>query len=216
MRRLSCLIVASETYQRKNSNLSVEEGLTNIAAMCALAESVGAVAMATIGTSFWCPYEGRTPDRVVVSLVERVMSFGVHQVVLADSIGCVDPEHVKRLLETLRLRFSELKIGLHLHDFTGLALTNVYAGWEAGAEVFECSTGGIGAGIRMPVSGEQMGNVATEDVVHLFHRCGVATGIDLDQLREIGERAAILLQKPLASRLSRGGTVDEFLGSSHQ
>jgi hydroxymethylglutaryl-CoA lyase len=213
IRKLSCLIVASQTYQLKNSNMSVEQGLEQIDAICSFARSAGAVATATVGTSFWCPYEGLMPEAKVMALVERLVSFGIRLVVLADSIGCADPLHIRRLVVALRVRFPELSIGLHLHDFTGLGLTNAYAGWDVGVDVFETSAAGIGGGIRMPVAAAQMGNVATEDIVHLLHRCGVPTGIDLDRLRDVGQWAAQLLQQSPASRLCRGGTLEQFLAS---
>ena len=71
------------------------------------------------------------------------------------------------------------RIALHLHDTCGRALANVQAGYEAGVRTFDASLGGLGG---CPYAPGASGNVATEDVVDLFERAGVATGVDLDAL----------------------------------
>ena len=53
------------------------------------------------------------------------------------------------------------------------------AGYEAGVRSFDASLGGLGG---CPYAPGASGNVATEDVVDLFERAGVATGVDLDAL----------------------------------
>ena len=68
---------------------------------------------------------------------------------------------------------------LHAHDTYGLGLANVHAAFRQGVRVFDASFGGLGG---CPFAPGATGNVATEDVVWMFERMGVATGIDLDAL----------------------------------
>lgn len=208
---LACLIVASESYQRKNSDMTIDQGLREIERIKRLADSAQALTSVSIGICFWCPYEGRIPESRVMGMVDRFVSWGITQVSVSDSIGCADPDHVGVVVKALKERYPVLKVGVHLHDFTGMGLTNAYAAWKAGADLFDCSLGGVGGGIRMPVNVRRMGNIATEDVVHLLLRCGVDTGVDLQRLREVSEWAVGLLGQVPNSGLARGGTVEEFL-----
>ena len=70
-----------------------------------------------------------------------------------------------------------------------MALASAYSAALNGASFFEGSICGIGGGIRMPYGMAPYGNVATEDLVHMFNECGVETGLDtlrvVDAAREI-------------------------------
>jgi hydroxymethylglutaryl-CoA lyase len=93
------------------------------------------------------------------------------------------------------------RIALHLHDSYGRALANAQAGFEAGVRVFDASLGGLGG---CPYAPGASGNVATEDVVDLFEREGVPTGVDLDAL--VGATAWLerdVLKRPLPGRVYR-------------
>ena len=67
----------------------------------------------------------------------------------------------------------------HFHDTGGRALDNIEAAMARGLRVFDASAGGLGG---CPYAPGASGNVATEDLVDLFEREGVRTGIDLDAL----------------------------------
>jgi hydroxymethylglutaryl-CoA lyase len=75
------------------------------------------------------------------------------------------------------------RVALHLHDTWGRALANVQAGYEAGIRSFDASLAGLGG---CPYAPGASGNVATEDVVDLFERAGISTGVDLEALVDAG------------------------------
>ena len=70
-------------------------------------------------------------------------------------------------------------VGIHLHNTRNTGYANAYAALEAGATIFDASVGGIGG---CPFAPRATGNIATEDLVWMFERMGVETGIDLDAL----------------------------------
>ncbi len=176
--KLSCLIVASETYQRMNSNMSLDENLAEIERIVSLARDGHAAVMVGMGMSFICPYEGLVPEERIIRLVERFADLGIDEVVLADSIGLAWPDLVRSRCRAILDRWPRLRLGLHLHTLAGLGLAGAVAGYEAGVAHFDGSVGGVGGGIRMPVPATRMSNVATEDLVYLFESSGVRTGID--------------------------------------
>jgi hydroxymethylglutaryl-CoA lyase len=77
----------------------------------------------------------------------------------------------------------------HGHDTYGLGLANIQAAFLQGVRLFDASFGGLGG---CPFAPGATGNVATEDVVWMFERMGVATGIDLDALVPVARDAAAL------------------------
>lgn len=182
VRKLSCLLVASETYQRMNSNMSVEENLDQIERTMPLAREHGVAVMVGMGMSFICPYEGLMPERRILELVGRLVELGIGEIVLADSIGLAWPALVAQRCRAVLQRWPSLTLGLHLHTLAGLGLACAVAGHDAGVRHFDGSVGGVGGGIRMPVPATAMSNVATEDLAYLFESSGVATGIDAGRL----------------------------------
>lgn len=213
IRKLSCLIVASETYQRMNSNMSVAENLGEIERVVSLAREEGASVMVGMGMSFICPYEGPIPEERVVDLVGRLVDLGIGEVVLADSIGLAWPALVRERCRAILDRWPDLSLGLHLHTLAGLGLACAVAGYDAGVRHFDGSVGGVGGGIRMPVPATRMSNVATEDLRYLFESSGIATGIDADRLSAL----ALRVQERTGvgtGHVSGFGSIDRFLSLS--
>jgi hydroxymethylglutaryl-CoA lyase len=77
--------------------------------------------------------------------------------------------------------------GFHGHDTAGFCIANVLAAYAAGLRVFDGSVAGLGG---CPFAPGATGNVATEDLVYLFHRMGIDTGIDLERYLEVADMAA--------------------------
>ena len=77
----------------------------------------------------------------------------------------------------------------HAHDTYGLGLANVHAAFRQGVRVFDASFGGLGG---CPFAPGATGNVATEDVVWMFERMGVRTGVAIDALIPVARDGASL------------------------
>jgi hydroxymethylglutaryl-CoA lyase len=208
--KLSSLIVASETYNKKNSNMTLEQNIEQIRLITELAKAEKAVVNVSMGTCFLCPYEGEMPEKHILGLIETFMDFGVREVSIADSIGMANPRMVAARVKAITSRWPELELGMHMHDRTGMALANIVAALDNGATIFETCAGGYGGGISMPVSVLGMGNVPTEDVVNMFDEMGVSTGVDLDAVRSAANRTAEIIGLPTYGRVSKYGTYAEF------
>jgi hydroxymethylglutaryl-CoA lyase len=208
--KVSCLIVASETYSRKNSNMSVNENLEQIKMISDFCGSAGITVSVGMGICFLCPYEGVVPEESVLRLIDEFTRMGINEVSIADSIGMTNPRDVSNRVAAIKNRWPEMTVGVHLHERNGMALANVLAAYQSGATVFESCLCGYGGGIAMPVSVLGMGNVPTEDVVHMFSEMGVHTGIDLAAIRAASAAAAELIGIPSRARLAQVGTFSEL------
>ncbi|GAC1323145.1 MAG: hydroxymethylglutaryl-CoA lyase [Chloroflexota bacterium] len=208
--KMSCLIAASPTYQRLNSNMSIDENLRDLQRSVDLAQRSGVRVALGMAISFVCPYDGVVPLESVLRIVERAVDLGVTDIHLSDSIGLAWPALVRERCSAVLDRWPNVVLGLHLHTLAGTALGNAWAGYEAGARSFDGSAAGIGGGIAMPIHTTEMGNVATEDLVYLFESSGVATGIDLAAAAENG-RHAMRLVNTGGGHVTGFGTLDGFL-----
>jgi hydroxymethylglutaryl-CoA lyase len=172
-------ISASETHNRKNVNCSVAEQLERFRPVAERARADRVPLRAYVSTVCGCPYEGAVAIGAVTALVEKLRALGVDEISLGDTIGVGVPRGVRELVAAVAGVAPLDTVALHLHDTYGRALANVAAGYEAGVRTFDSALGGLGG---CPYAPGASGNVATEDVVDLFERSGIATGISLDAL----------------------------------
>jgi isopropylmalate/homocitrate/citramalate synthase len=189
--RVNCTLAATETFNRRNGNASLEEALGRVLAILERSERPTTV---TISVAFGCPFEGRVDPGVVAELASRLATAG--EVVLADTIGSATPGQVRSLVERVR------PAGVHLHNTRNTGFANAYAALEGGVRVFDASVGGLGG---CPFAPRATGNIATEDLVYLLEGDGVETGIDLDELVRISEWLEGLLGRELPGQVYRAG-----------
>ena len=75
--------------------------------------------------------------------------------------------------------------------------------------VFDASVGGIGG---CPFAPRATGNIATEDLVYLFHGEGVETGIDLGDLIDVAQWLESQLGRELEGQVYRAGAFAPVSG----
>ncbi len=204
---LELVIVASESYNQKNVGMSVDESIAACEAIARTAAARSVPLAVVIGTSFGCPIEGPVPEAQVERIARAVATFGISRLSLADSIGSGNPTQVARLVGRIKQALPGLPLSLHLHNTRGLGLANAVAGFQAGIDTFDSSLGGLGG---CPIFPGATGNVATEDMVNLFEEMGVATGVDVNKIREASRLIQKFLDRPLPSYVLRVGTTAEL------
>lgn len=181
VRRIALFTAASNSFTRKNINMSVEESLTVFQELVtAFRDQVAdGWIRGYVSTAFECPYEGRVAPEATITVANRLLEMGVDEISLGDTIGVAVPAEVKSL--ALTGAFPKDKTAWHFHDTRGTAIANVEAALDLGYTAFDSSAAGLGGCPYAPGAG---GNLATEDLVYLFERSGLPTGIDLTLLAE--------------------------------
>lgn len=181
-RSLAYVLSASEAHNRSNVRRSIDESVEDYAR---LADRVPAdVEMRlNISTSFDCPFTGLVPEEAVLTLLHRLLPLrpGV-EVGLCDTTGRATPDQVDRLAALVMTSLPEARWAFHGHDTYGLGAANVYAAFSAGIRVIDAAAGGLGG---CPFAPGATGNVATEDIVWMFERMGLRTGVDFDALLDV-------------------------------
>jgi hydroxymethylglutaryl-CoA lyase len=207
---LVALITVSEAYSRKNQNRGVQDLVRSVDQVLHAGREAGTRVDIAVGMAFFCPYEGPIAEERVEALFSQLIDLGGERFYVATTSGMADPAHVNRLCERLLARWPRIELGIHLHNTNGMALANALAAMDAGVRTFEGSICGLGGGIVMP-RGMDVGNVPTEDLVHMLSEMGVHTGIGLSAIGDAARRVAELLGVAPTSYVARGGTKADAL-----
>ena len=170
---------ATEAHNQKNLNRSLQDSLESLQETTRRARSEGMAVRAYISTAFGCPFEGDVDFDVVVEIGEKLLQMGAGHLSLGDTIGAGDPRSIRSGCRRALDAFGPEKVALHLHDTQGLAVANALVAFEEGIRMFDGAVGGMGG---CPYAPGAAGNVASEDLVNLFHQMGAKTGIDVDAL----------------------------------
>src|SRR3954463_4926459 len=192
--RVNCTFAATETFNRRNGNMSLEEALAQAKAIVAGSELPTTV---TVSVAFGCPFEGRVDPGHVAALCEGL---GADELVLGDTIGVATPTQVARRVE--RVGVGQKSTGVHLHNTRNAGYANALAALEAGATILDASVGGLGG---CPYAPKATGNIATEDLVYLLDGEGVETGVDVDALIAVSEWLEGVLGRRLEGYVYRAG-----------
>jgi hydroxymethylglutaryl-CoA lyase len=210
------LITASEYYNLKNQNMTIQRGIDSVLETFAVVDSAGIPFVVAIGMAYWCPFEGRIDEARVVGIVERLHERGIKSFYLAGSIGMEDPVHVGRLMERVLSLGPTIDVGFHAHNLAGNASANILAALDAGASRIEGSICGIGGGVVRPDTLGSLGNFPTEDIVHMLNEMGVATGVTTEAALTAARDIAQMLDITPDSYLSRSGTRDDVMALARQ
>jgi hydroxymethylglutaryl-CoA lyase len=183
---VSIFAAATETFSQKNINCSIAESLERFKPVFELAKKNNIGVRAYISVALGCPYEGPDVDpKRVADLAVDLLELGAEEISIGDTTGMGTAPKTRKLLKALAAAGVEMQdLALHFHDTYGQALVNCVVGAEAGVRSFDAAVGGLGG---CPYSPGATGNVATEDVVHLFESLGLSTGVNLPELAEVGE-----------------------------
>jgi isopropylmalate/homocitrate/citramalate synthase len=200
---VNVVVPASDGFAKANQN-STTEALTEVAEeVLAEAAATGLFATVTIATSFGCPFDGEVPPERVVEVARRSAAAGAQEIAIADTIGVGVPTQVRTLLDGVRSVAPGVTTRAHFHNTRNTGFANAVAAYEWGVDWLDSSNGGIGG---CPFAPAATGNIATEDLVYLLERMGVATGFDLDALLPIAGFLSDALGYRVPALLPRAGT----------
>ncbi len=200
------LITVSETYLRKNQNMTPDEAVAEAGAAFRIADAAGIGFVMAVGVALWCTYEGTLPDERVLGLVGRLRQAGIRRFYVAGSTGLEDPRQVNRVFGKLLDAHPDCAFGYHVHNLAGTAPANILAALDAGASFIEGAICGIGGGIALPRALGSVGNYPTEDLVTMLHDMGIETGLDPAEILAAAHDVARILDITPRSHAGAGAT----------
>ena len=195
---------ASESHNLANINRPVADSLATVEKLLPQIAQAGLRPLASIATSFGCPYEGHVPAQRVYELAEAMAAAGAREISFGDTTGMANPRQVREFYAGALERLAGIELTAHFHNTRGQGLANALAALETGVTSFESSFGELGG---CPVPPGSTGNIATEDLVSMLHEMGVQTGVDLEALLAVSREVQSVLGRPLGSHLLTAGPV---------
>lgn len=197
------VVPASDTFGRRNQGMDVDAAVTMAKAVMREARVRRHRVQATIAVAFGCPFEGEVAPERVVEIAQRLAEEGPVEIGLADTIGVGVPTQVLDLFGRLRHALGpDMPLRAHFHDTRNTGVANAFAALQAGVETLDGSIGGIGG---CPFAPNASGNVASEDLVYMLNRCGVAHTVDLVTCIDSARWLEGVLKKPVPSMLLKAG-----------
>jgi isopropylmalate/homocitrate/citramalate synthase len=196
-REIAVFTAASETFNRKNINASIDESFARFAEFVPEAVREGIWVRGYLSTCFGCPYEGRVAPERVVEVARRLLEGGCAEVSIGDTIGVAVPTQVADVMGRLKQALPASALAVHFHDTRGTALANVLAALQEGIATVDSSAGALGG---CPYAPGASGNLATEDLLYMLHGMGIETGVNLDGVAAASRALQPRLGKALPSR----------------
>ncbi|KAJ5584609.1 aldolase [Penicillium hispanicum] len=194
VKEIAVFISATEGFSKANINCTVEQSIERARQVASLALKSNIVVRGYVSCIFADPYDGPTAVEAVLRCTRELLDMGCYEVSLGDTIGVGSPSHVRTLITYLTSNGVPLeKLAGHFHDTYGQAVANVWEAYSCGMCVFDSSVGGLGG---CPFAPGAKGNVASEDLVHMFHNAGIRTGVDLSKLADTGAWISQQLSRP--------------------
>lgn len=197
---IAVFTAASEAFNRKNINASIDESIERFMPVIKRALADGVKVRGYVSTVLGCPYQGDVPVADVVRVARRLHELGCYEVSLGDTIGIGTPAKARAMLHAVAQQVPIAALAVHFHDTRGQALANILACLEEGVSVIDSAVSGTGG---CPYAKGATGNVASEDVVYMLEGMGIATGIDLPKLIETGLWLSAQLGRETSSRVAR-------------
>jgi isopropylmalate/homocitrate/citramalate synthase len=198
-REIALFTAATDTFNLRNTNATVEQSFSRFAPVVALARREGVRVRGYVSTVFGCPYEGKVDPSRGFAVALRLFEAGCEEVSLGDTIGVAVPSQVADVVGRLRAAGADVaRLALHMHDTRGTALANVVEGLREGIRVFDASAGGLGG---CPYAPGAAGNLSTEDLLYLLDGMGYETGVDLPRVVEATRTLAETIGRTPVSRV---------------
>ena len=217
--------VASEAFCLSNLNRTLAENSEAMRAQTRAHQEYGlTVKKISVMAAFGCNFSGDIKVADVVRAVADGMGIAseasatISEIALADTMGWANPMLIERVVSSVREKWSDIPIRLHLHDTRGLGIANAYAGLNTGVERFDTTVGGLGgcpfaakrSATRDSNTAFPPGNIATEELVLLAMELGIETGVDIDALIDVGRQAESIVGHSLPSAALRGGSLSSY------
>ncbi|HET6906278.1 MAG TPA: hydroxymethylglutaryl-CoA lyase, partial [Rhodanobacteraceae bacterium] len=197
---IAVFTAASETFNRKNINASIDESIERFVPVMQRAKTDGVRVRGYVSTVLGCPYQGEVPLADVVHVAQRLHELGCYEISLGDTIGVGTPDKARAMLRAVAEQVPISALAVHFHDTYGQALANILACLEEGVSVVDSSVSGTGG---CPYAHGATGNVASEDVAYMLAGMGIETGVDQEALIETGLWLSAQLGHPTGSRVVR-------------
>ena len=171
----------SETFQRRNTNATIEESLNRVDEIQNAAVKNDKKMVVYLSMGFGNPYGDEWSPETVAKWSEILYEkFDIKYQALSDTIGSANPKITSDLFDVLIPSNKSVEFSAHMHVKKENATSILKAAYQAGCRKFEGALKGYGG---CPMAKDDLtGNMPTEIMLDWFQNEGVETGIDINNL----------------------------------
>ena len=172
----------SETFQKRNTNSTIEQSLSNVEIIQNLCVKHNKKLVIYISMAFGNPYGDSWNTDIAYDWVEKISKLGIRKIALADTVGVATSKDISYMFSGLIPEFGTIEFGAHLHCRADNWHEKVNAAFENGCRNFDSAMKGFGG---CPMANDELvGNLATENLVQYLEEKNVVTGIDKIRFNE--------------------------------
>ena len=178
----------SETFQKRNTNSTIEESLIRVEEIQNLCIKNKKELVVYISMGFGNPYGDEYNESIVFNWVYKLVAMDIKIISLADTVGLATAEQVKSVTKYLVDSLPDIEIGVHLHSTATNWKEKVEAALAAGCKRFDGALKGIGG---CPMADDELvGNMDTELMIPYFEELNLLNHLDKDALEQCSNLAA--------------------------
>lgn len=159
----------SETFQKRNTNCSINEAFETVKNAKNILENKGSQELIIyISMAFGNPYNDPWNMGIVVNWIEKLHNLGICKFSIADTTSEASPEQINTVFDLLKTTFPELELSIHLHSRAESAAIKIGAAYDAGCRTFEGAMMGYGG---CPFAKDELvGNIPSELLIDLYRK----------------------------------------------
>ena len=167
----------SETFQKRNTNKSIEESFLLLEDIFSIASAKRKEVVLYLSMGFGNPYGDDWSDEILFHWTKRLNdSFGASIIALSDTIGCADSKILPDLYKNLITSFPKVEFGAHLHVNPLYAQELISASYEGGCMRFDTAMKGFGG---CPMAKDDLtGNLPTEELIKWINKNNMKNNLD--------------------------------------
>jgi hydroxymethylglutaryl-CoA lyase len=177
----------SETFQKRNTNSTIEESLERVEEIQNLCIKNKKELVVYLSMGFGNPYGDVYNEDIVFGWADKLAAMDIKIISLADTVGLATAEQVDSVTRYLIKALPEVEIGVHLHSTATNWQAKLDAAVSAGCKRFDGALKGIGG---CPMAGDELvGNMDTELMVPYFTKLNLLNSIDENALEQCSRLA---------------------------
>ena len=172
----------SPTFQRRNTNNSIEESFQTVIDMKNICGKNKKEPVVYISMAFGNPYDDEYNEDIVLYWITKLAGEGIAIISLADTVGLANPSQIASLSKAVTSSFPAIETGVHLHS-TGVDWKEkIDAALQNGCTRFDGALKGVGG---CPMAEDKLvGNINSEFMIPYFKELGVLKNINEEELRK--------------------------------
>ena len=172
----------SETFQRLNTNSSIEDSLKTIDAIQQLCARHNKQLVTYMSMGFGNPYGDAYNSDIAIHWVEKLSQLGNTIFSMSDTVGVSNHDTITYIFSNLVKAFPSLEFGAHFHSTQETAMEKITAAYDNQCLRFDSALNGIGG---CPMAQDDLvGNLSTENMLLFLESRQINHGLNKTALHE--------------------------------